>query len=140
MAALFHRKMSGLRQFEGRSKLSTWLATIVRRTTLAVLRKRQRDAAAAVQPDSRFDLQMVPDKRSSQSVEIDAEDRDRLQECLKQLSASDRQILELQFEKNWSYAEIAEELGISVNAVGPKVHRARARLKKLMIQPSCNRG
>jgi RNA polymerase sigma-70 factor (ECF subfamily) len=139
MVALFHRKMSGLRQFEGRSKLSTWLAIVVRRTTLEVLRKHQRDAAATLQPDSRFDLQMVPDQRSSRTAEIDVEDRDRLQECLQQLSAGDRKILALQFEQNWSYAEIAEELGVSVNAVGPKLYRARARLKKLMIQPCRNR-
>jgi RNA polymerase sigma-70 factor (ECF subfamily) len=135
MAALMHGEMSGLRKFEGRSKLSTWLAIVIRRTTLTFLRKRERDRAAALQPDSRLDLQMIPD-RQAETPEYDTRDRDLLQLCLQQLSHVDRQILKLQIEENWSYAQIAAKLGVSENAVGPKIHRARSRLKKLMQRMS----
>jgi len=36
------------------------------------------------------------------------------------------------FDQKLSYAEIGRQLGITENAVGPKLHRAQQRLKKIM--------
>ena len=134
MAALFHGDMAGLRRFQGRSKLSTWLAVITRRTTLGILRRRRHDADVAMQPDGRIDLEMIPDTRVGGLSLVDADDHARLQACLQKLSEGDRHVLSLQFEHRLSYAEIARILGISKNAIGPKLHRAQERLKKLMKQ------
>lgn len=131
MAVLFHDDMAGLRRFEGRSKLSTWLCVVIRRTTFAVLKRRQREAVTGRQPDSRFDMALVPDDRPPEESG-DSEQRARLRACLPQLSADDRRVLTLQFEEKLTYAQIAERMGITENAVGPKLHRAQQRLKKLM--------
>lgn len=123
---LFHNDLAALRRFEGRAKLSTWLSVIIRRCTLGIIKRRRRQA---VQPDSRFDIAAIPDSRESPS---DPEQSARLQACLAQLSPKDREILHLQFDEQLSYAAIGERLGIAENSVGPKLHRAQKRLKKLM--------
>eukprot|EP00913_Durusdinium_trenchii_P028335 g26563.t1 len=118
MARLFHADMAGLRRFEGRSKLSTWLAVVVRRTTLELIRRKRRDAANLRPPDSRFDIASIADLKVADATETEDEDARELQEALKQLSESDRRILQLQFEQQLSYAAIARILGITENAEG----------------------
>ncbi len=132
MAALFHRDMNGLRHFQGRSKLSTWLAVIARRTTITFLKRQQKETDKRRPNDSQFDIAIIADKPNENSSEIDPEDQQNLQRSLGQLKKSDRLALTLHFDQKLSYAKIGQELGISENAVGPKLHRAQKRLKKLM--------
>ena len=49
-----------------------------------------------------------------------------------QLKQTDRLALVMYFDQKLSYAEIGRALGITENAVGPKLHRAQKRLRKLM--------
>ncbi|WP_298869181.1 sigma-70 family RNA polymerase sigma factor [uncultured Gimesia sp.] len=132
MAALFQGNMNGLRQFQGRSKLSTWLAVITRRTTLNYLSRQRRDTDKIQPNDSQFDIATVPQKSRSDSIVIDADDSKNIQNCMNELKKSDRCVLVLYFNQNLSYAEIGQKIGISENAVGPKLHRAQKRLKKII--------
>lgn len=136
MAVLFHGDMHGLRQFQGRSKLSTWLAVIVRRTALNFLHRHQRDTEKICPNDSQFDIATVPEKPLKDTAAIDSDNRTQIQNCMNQLNPSDRQALELYFDQNMSYADIGRALGITENAVGPKLHRAQKRLKKLVNRRS----
>ena len=83
-------------------------------------------------PDSRFDFAAIADSNPQRLSPVDTEECERLQTALQQLSETDRRIIRLQFEQQLSYAAIGRILGISENAVGPKLHRAQSRLKKLM--------
>ena len=132
MAALFHGNMNGLRQFQGHSKLSTWLAVITRRTTLKFLSRQRRDTEKIRPNDSHFDIATVPQKTLHDAKAVDADDSSKIQSCMRRLKKSDRHVLVLYFDQNLSYAEIGRKLGISENAVGPKLHRAQQRLKKIM--------
>ncbi len=132
MAVLFHQDMKGLRRFQGHSKLSTWLAVITRRTTMTFLKRQQRETVIRRPNDSQFDLATLAEKTNENNSELDQEDHRKIEDCLKQLKKSDRLALMLYFDRKLSYAEIGRELGISENAVGPKLHRAQKRLKKLM--------
>lgn len=132
MATLFRGDLNSLRQFQGRSKLSTWLAVIVRRTTLNFLHRHQRDTENIRPNDSQFDISTVPEKPRKDVVASNADDHAQIQSCMNRLNQSDRRALELYFDQSLSYAEIGCVLGITENAVGPKLHRAQKRLKKLM--------
>ncbi len=132
LAVLFHRDMDGLRQFRGRSKLSTWLAVIARRATIAFLKRQKQQTEKRRPNDSHFDIASIADSPDKGSSGIDPEIQQRLQRSLDQLKKSDRLALTLHFDQKLSYAQIGRELGISENAVGPKLHRAQKRLKKLM--------
>jgi RNA polymerase sigma-70 factor (ECF subfamily) len=54
--------------------------------------------------------------------------------ALDRLSASDQEILRLVAWEGLSHAEIAAVLGISVNAVAIRLHRARARFEQALVK------
>ena len=53
----------------------------------------------------------------------------RLRDALADLPGRQADVFCLYSLEGWAYAEIAEELGLSVDAVGVMLHRARARLR-----------
>ena len=55
----------------------------------------------------------------------------RLREALAALPGKQADVFCLHCLEGWSYAEVAEELDVSVDAVGVLLHRARARLRPL---------
>ena len=61
----------------------------------------------------------------------DKELQSRLRSCLAQISDDQAQAFCLCCLDDWTYKEAAEHLGISVQAVGVLVHRARQKLKQL---------
>jgi RNA polymerase sigma-70 factor, ECF subfamily len=124
---LVSREMESLHQFSGRSRLSTWLSVIVRRTALrALTQARQRPS----QPDTgELDLIAQSDGSSAASLGFT---QARIQKGMQKLSPDDRNLLEMFYEKQRSYEQIASAFHLSVNAVGPKLDRARKRLQKFL--------
>ncbi|MEO2035927.1 MAG: sigma-70 family RNA polymerase sigma factor [Planctomycetaceae bacterium] len=126
-SSLVQRKMTALRQFSGRSRLSTWLAVVTRRIALRSLYRITRSARQA---DSAEIGMLTVDSVSSAP---DQSGRLRkLQHGMQKLSADDQRVLTLFYDRQFSYQQVAEELGISANAVGPKLDRARRRLRNVL--------
>ncbi len=67
----------------------------------------------------------------SQAAE-EAELAQRLREALAQLPAKQAAVFCLHGLEGWSYSEIAEQLELSIDAVGVLLHRARKRLRELL--------
>ena len=124
IAGLLNNDMKSLRGYSGRSRLSTWLSVIVRRTTMRYLHSIRKQQGTG-------DLQEHADPRDEQQQIQDSSDErlDTLRVARKKLSSDDQKILKLFYEKDKSYQQIAEELQLSVNAIGPKLDRARRRLR-----------
>jgi RNA polymerase sigma-70 factor (ECF subfamily) len=60
-----------------------------------------------------------------------AEERRRLvRRALEKLAPTDAQLLLLKYSENWSYAQIAERLGVSESAIESRLHRARQRMRQ----------
>jgi len=128
-AQLVSRNMDSLRRYSGRSKLSTWLAVVVRRTALRGL---TRQAQRARQPDTaELDQLPVPGPTEAAARE---DHRKALQSALEQLSTADQEVLKLYYDHQQSYAEIGSVCGISENSVGPRLNRARSRLRAILKQ------
>lgn len=104
-----------------------WIVTILKNTCLDQLRREKRH----IPQDIDEILFSLPDPR--QDVEADVRFR-QLRDVVKRLSADDRELLELKLFLEWSDKEIAQALGITANAVGVRVHRAKNRLKELLEQ------
>ncbi len=129
-AGLLHDDMSALRRFESRCRLSTWLTIIARRTCFKRLR-------AVCGREGFLPHDPLPDALLPQSIDllermVADEDRRSLERAMRRLREGDRAILELFFREELSYRQIGERLGISTNAVGPKLFRAQQRLKRAM--------
>ena len=121
-AALVASDMKSLRRFSSDSRLSTWLWTIARRIALRYL-SRLRKLPANADPEL---IELAPERPTEPEH---AEKLRCLQAAREKLSPDDRRVLELFYEQRMSYEQVAEELKLSVNAVGPKLNRARDRLR-----------
>ena len=58
--------------------------------------------------------------------------RERLLAAIRELRPADREALLLVHWEQLTYAEAAETLGCSVNAVGIRVHKAKTRLRQVL--------
>ncbi|MDX1968305.1 MAG: sigma-70 family RNA polymerase sigma factor [Planctomycetaceae bacterium] len=132
LAALFRDDLAALRTYQGRSRLSTWLAVVARRVALACLVRHARGAGRSRQPGSDFDFDAVAAPAFQKLPEELSASQELLTACLQQLSATDREVLELHFHQGKSYDAIAAILGVSPNSVGPKLSRAQQRLRRLV--------
>jgi RNA polymerase sigma-70 factor, ECF subfamily len=114
----------------------SWRALLQRLATArAVDRLRQRRR--------RRDREEVPDWDTVQSAmpspSQTAEERElaqRLREALVQIPPKQAEVFCLHCLEGWSYQEIAQQLGLSVDAVGVVLYRARKRLQRLLASIS----
>lgn len=128
-AALVANDMKSLRRFSGDSRLSTWLWTIARRIALRYL-SRLRRLPANADPEL---IELAPERPVAEPEH--AEKIRCMQAARKQLSPTDQRVLSLFYDRRMSYEQVAEEMQLSVNAVGPKLNRARDRLRTLLEHP-----
>ncbi len=123
--------------FEGRSKLSTWLYRIAYNASLMRLRKRKQMTTFSLdQPssaedemdhhESRYlvDWSQLPDDQL-----LTAEARREMERAIADLPETLRSTFVLRDVQGLSGAETAEVLGITVQAVKNRLHRARLRLR-----------
>ncbi len=124
-----YRKLATLKdpsQFPG------WLYVIANRRCLAWLRKKR----IQTQQLEESDITMVESSSYSRHVAAEQAEnametkRELVKNLLAKLKESDRTVLTLYYFGEMTYAEISEFLGVSVNTVATRVHRARERLKQ----------
>ncbi|MEZ6080200.1 MAG: RNA polymerase sigma factor [Pirellulaceae bacterium] len=110
-----------LGQFNGQSKLETWLFRIATNEALQYLRKQKRQTTAsyAVDPITVDDDHLIKGEES-QLVEA----------ALKRLDPGLRAVFLLKEQQGLSYCDIAESLGIPEGTVGSRLNRARKELRQ----------
>jgi RNA polymerase sigma-70 factor (ECF subfamily) len=101
-----------------------WLYGVARRTI-----GNQRRGTAR-----RANLQARLEQTTERPVVPPPADTEPALEALSRLSRDDQELLRLVAWEGLSHAEIAQALGISVNAVAIRLHRARARFEKTMVK------
>lgn len=105
-----------------------WAYTIARNTFIDYCRGRHSELIARELPDI---FPIEPSANPEQRVII-AQNNDQLMMRMAQLPLRYRQLIEMRFLSELSYEEIASQLGIPLGTVSTQIHRARARLLKLM--------
>jgi RNA polymerase sigma-70 factor (ECF subfamily) len=117
------RRRSTLRDAERRNQ---WLAAIVRNEAF-----RQH---ARVRPDLSATIELREGEEDAQVLA--AVELADLHAALRELSESDRLLLELRYEEDLTQAAIARRLGIPEGTVKVRLHRARAKLRLLYARAS----
>ena len=121
-----------VRDFRGASSVSTWLYTIARRFCLR--KRRRRSAAPAVEQSLDSDVNVEIAGLADPAVPPDAQLADRelgraLDEAIGALEPMYREVLLLRDAEGLTSTEVAEVLGISVQAVKSRLHRARSSVR-----------
>ncbi|MEM9657680.1 MAG: sigma-70 family RNA polymerase sigma factor, partial [Planctomycetota bacterium] len=66
-----------------------------------------------------------------------AEEQQQLvRKAIARLPEADAELLLLKYSEDWSYRQLAEQLGASVTAIEARLHRARKRLRSALAQLS----
>jgi RNA polymerase sigma-70 factor (ECF subfamily) len=122
------RAWKALPNFRGDAALSTWLHRITVNTAWTQRRKARRHSGAPLDDYIEVAAPMGPDhpEMAGETLEL----RGRLRQALDSLPEGQRQVVVLKDVYDWSHAEIAEAIGISVSAAKVRLHRARARLAR----------
>jgi RNA polymerase sigma-70 factor, ECF subfamily len=132
MQETFYSMVKSLNQFDGKSKLSTWLYRIVANHCLMQARKEKNRSYVSLESDEELynekhiaDWTSLPYK-STENAEL----REILDEAIRKLSPEYRIVFLLRDVEGLSTEETAETTNISVPAVKSRLHRARAFLRK----------
>ncbi len=122
----FVRMYTKLDSYQPERKLSSWVLAIASHYCIDRLRRRRgewvsldEEPIAAVLPSR----EQGPEERTVRS-----ETRDEVQQMVNRLTAPYRVPLILRYWYDLSYVEIAEVMGLSVQAVKSRLHRARLQM------------
>ena len=113
--------------FQGRSKVKSWLFGIAHNKIVDHIRK-----------DSRYDSEEFDEDLSDIETQTNedlveaAQNRDFLAYCLKKLSEFHRQVIHLAFFEDLGYGEIAEITGTPEGTIKTRVFHAKQLLKKCL--------
>src|ERR1700733_8681745 len=125
----FIKAYRSLASFQGQSKFTTWLYSIVYTTAMTFLRKKRVDTDSIDDENTYIQLENSASSHDANS----AENKSRsyyLNQAITQLLPDDAAIITLFYMGEQSLDEIGNTLGIEPNTVKVKLFRARQRLKE----------
>jgi RNA polymerase sigma-70 factor (ECF subfamily) len=115
--------LEGLRAGRRPDRLTHWLLGIARHVSFG--RKRP-------ESDPALDLMEDPKRRSAGSMAVRREMHRLLAQTLEDLTPNDREIVDLLYRAGLSRKEIAERLGVSMEAIHTRCERAHSRLREAL--------
>lgn len=122
-------------EFEGRSKVATWLMSIARFKAISECRRHseaqldERSAATIEDPSDTPAISMHKRERS-----------DILQKCLAKLTPLHREVINLIYYQERKIEEVAHFTGAPVNTVKTRMHHARLRMAELLAEAGVDRA
>ena len=125
----FLRAFVHIKDFDGRSKFSTWLTRIAINSALMILRKRHHSAEFSLNDEESKCAWEVSDQRPNPEILYAQQERkSTLLAAIENLRPRNRKVLELQLEEE-SLMETAQILDISVSAAKARLFQARTALR-----------
>jgi RNA polymerase sigma-70 factor, ECF subfamily len=122
-------------EFKGHSRVSTWLIGIARHKAMSAFR-RERD----VQLDDDFAM-TIADPSDNAAVTMDKQDRSKvLQQCLAQLPAAQREVIDLFYFQDEPIEAVARRMGVPLNTVKSRMFYARTRMAELLNEAGVDRA
>jgi RNA polymerase sigma-70 factor (ECF subfamily) len=116
-----------IHSFKGKSKFSTWLYAITYNHCIEHIRKKKLQNKIFLKENlERPDEEGVEDENSTPEKLINL-----LNESLEILSAEEKELLSLKYEKNLTVKEIQNALNISASAVKMRLKRARDKVEQI---------
>lgn len=131
MQETFLSMVKSIKQFSGKSKLSTWLYTVVSNHCLMMARSNKKHLHASLDDeDTLIDEKNITDwKISPDKITENSELKDILDKAINKLPPDYRVVFMLRDIKGFSTEETGKAINLSVPAVKSRLHRARAFLR-----------
>ncbi|MBI9071890.1 MAG: sigma-70 family RNA polymerase sigma factor [Melioribacteraceae bacterium] len=131
MQETFLRMVKNLKQFSGKSKLSTWLYTVVSNNCLMLARSNKRREYTSIDDDDNLikETKLVEWKYTPANVTENNELKEVLDDAIKNLPPDYRVVFLLRDVEGLSTEETGKITDLSIAAVKSRLHRARAFLR-----------
>ncbi len=110
-----------------------WIYTIARNTFIDFMRKQRDDLPIDTSPAGGASINPPSHEATPEERVINSQNGTQLENHLARMTPRYRKLIELRFFKEYSYEEIAAELGIPLGTVKTQIHRARTQLCKLIV-------
>jgi RNA polymerase sigma-70 factor (ECF subfamily) len=129
VSEVFLQAWRGAKNFQSKSKVSTWLLAIAHNKAKDVLQRRRHeylsdDDAAAVE-DTADNPETAWSKKERGAL---------LQACLTKLPAAQREVIDLVYYHHKSVEEVAQIVGVQASTVKTRMFYARSRLAQMLSQ------
>jgi RNA polymerase sigma-70 factor (ECF subfamily) len=143
------RLIRSLPGFRARSSFATWVYQVAHNTCVDAYRRRARAPVAVVELDGAEAVPAPSERLVAENTDPQTLLEDSIAECyveqaLRQLPREYATIATRRLIDGWSNEEIAQALGMSLDAVKGKLKRARARLREQLAEsrgcPLCAAG
>ena len=133
----FSRAFDKIDTYDPRYAFSTWLIAISKNLHVDLLRKRKRNVLESTENHGADAMKFILDETPSAEDQLIIEQNLKtLLRFLKRLKPAYRQVIDLRYFQEQSYAEIADQLGEPVNNVKVKLLRAKKLLAGLIAEAS----
>lgn len=117
-----------LRHFRRQSSMATYLTVVARRVVVHALVARRRPLEAGRVGTA---AHLAAGERSESLLDRDAlADRDEIERLLKELDATEADVVRMYHLEGKSYQEIGSAVGIAENSIGPLLTRARDKMRR----------
>ena len=121
-------------QFQGNSKVASWIFSIAYRTALRMVKKQQRMSNTI-----EFYGDDLPEAPAAETISRGANHAE-LVRAVRRLSAKHRLVVELCYFEGYSLQEIAQIVNAPVNTVKTRLHHARRNLRTFFEEAQLNAG
>jgi RNA polymerase sigma-70 factor (ECF subfamily) len=138
----FLQAYAALHRFKGGSDFFTWLYRIAFNAAIDLKRKHHRAEVSmqAILPEGmRLDVTDPADYNPPHAALEAAEEKAQLYQALGRLPSKDRALLILRDIEGRKYEELAQRLKLPLGTISSRLHRARAKLRKLLLNGSAHR-
>lgn len=126
---VFMRVFSRIQEFNEQCAFSTWLHTIVHNRCVDHLRKDKQKMHREISKHIMETLAEEMDTDESNVLTIDM-----LEVWLDRLSGEDKWLLTMKYQQRWTIKQIEQVLNVSESVIKTRLHRAKAKLKKIRAQ------
>ena len=128
----FLRAYQHIGRYDAGRPFATWLLSIAAHYCIDRLRRRRFSTFSIDEDDDDSPAYEIPDvdAPNPERESIRREEKEKLQEVLASLDATDRAAIVMRYWHDASEIEIADSLGLTVSAVKSRLHRARLALGK----------
>ena len=126
----FMRAFRQLSELRDESRLKAWLFGIARNVCLEQLRSLKRHRVVSATPRARVDLEQL----TPEAMLLGREAASVIRQALEGMSTNRRTAFLLRVDHGLGYPDIAEALGWSLSKAKVEVHRARLRLRALLVE------
>ena len=126
--ATFIKVFENIHEFEGKSKLSTWIHRIATNETINFLRHKRRKLFIPIIDVER----QLADKIDTGTHFNGDEAEKKLQKAILSLPEKQRLVFNMRYYENIKYEDMSEILGTSVGALKASYHIAEEKIEKIL--------